>query len=283
MTAPYVLTAIGHVASPLTDRAAAPKQAREGTPPADVVLDPAYAEAARDLAVGDEVVLLTWLHEAERDVLVVRPRDDPANPLTGVFSTRSPDRPNPIGVHRVRITAVEDRRIGVDALEAIDGTPVVDLKPVLGAAPEGPPRPRAQRIRDALGRLDRDVDVWVASGDGATSLVPLSFLWDGETLLLSTPRTSPTGRNLAATGTVRLGIGPTRDVVLVDGTVEVVDEIAAEVGDAFAVKTGFDPRDLGGRYGWFRVRPVRVQAWREADELAGRDLMRDGRWLGDEP
>ena len=282
MTASFALTPVGHVVSTLTDRSAAPKQGREGAPPAEIVLEPAFADAARDLAVDDEVLVVTWLHQADRDTLAVHPRDDPANPLTGVFSTRSADRPNPVGLHRARITSVDGLRIGVDALEAIDGTPVIDLKPVLSPVPQGPPRPRAQRIRDTLARLERDVDAWVASGDGEAYLVPLSFLWDGETLLLSTLETNPTGRNLAATGTVRLGIGPTRDVVLVEGSVEVLTGVPGEVGDTFAAKTGFDPRTLGGRWGWYRVRPSRIQSWREADEIAGRDVMVDGRWL-DEP
>ncbi|MET8910254.1 pyridoxamine 5'-phosphate oxidase family protein [Micromonospora sp. NPDC004551] len=149
-----------------------------------------------------------------------------------------------------------------------------------------PPRSRAQRWKDTLDRLDRDVDVWVATADpadGTPYLVPLSFLWDGETLLLSTPTESPTGRNLRATGRVRLGVGPTRDVVLMEGTVETMraDELPDGVGDAFAAKTGFDPRRLGDRYRYFRVRPHLVQAWREENELAGRDLMRDGQQIAE--
>jgi hypothetical protein len=138
-------------------------------------------------------------------------------------------------------------------------------------------RTAEQRMTDTLHRLDHDEDVWVATaGPGGPYLVPLSFLWDGETLLLATPASSPTGRNLAASGVARLGVGPTRDVVMIDGTVEVVSDVGA-AGDAFAAKTGFDPRTLTG-YAYFRVRPVRVQAWREANEIAGRDLMVDGRW-----
>lgn len=143
------------------------------------------------------------------------------------------------------------------------------------------PRTFEQRKQDTLRRLESDVDTWVATADpekGAPFLVPLSFLWDGSSLLLSTPAASPTGRNLAATGLVRLGLGLTRDVVLIDGTVEII-EITAEVGDAFAAKTGFDPREIGEPYPFFRVRPQRIQAWREVNELKGRDLMRDGRWL----
>ncbi|MCD2192119.1 tRNA (N6-threonylcarbamoyladenosine(37)-N6)-methyltransferase TrmO [Actinomycetospora endophytica] len=127
----FELRAIGHVESALTDRDGAPKQADEGAPDAWLVLDPALADACADLAAGDELVVITWLHEADRSVLVVRPRSDPARPPTGVFSTRSPARPNPLGLHTVRVLAVEGTRIHVDALEAVDGTPVVDLKPTL--------------------------------------------------------------------------------------------------------------------------------------------------------
>jgi hypothetical protein len=147
-----------------------------------------------------------------------------------------------------------------------------------------PARTAQQRQRDSLDRLEHDVDAWVATADretGTPYLVPLSFLWDGTTILLATLAASPTGRNLQASGTVRLGLGPTRDVVVIEGTVTVhaIDEIAPEVGDAFAVKTDFDPRRETGSYLYFRVHPERLQAWREANELAGRELMRGGRWL----
>jgi Pyridoxamine 5'-phosphate oxidase len=120
-----------------------------------------------------------------------------------------------------------------------------------------------------------------ASPDGAPYLVPLSFDWDGEALLLATPRDSPTGRNLAATRVVRLGLGPTRDVSMVDGDVEVIelDALPQELADRFAARTGFDPRTLTTPYRWFRISPRRIQAWREANELPGRELMRDGAWL----
>ena len=144
------------------------------------------------------------------------------------------------------------------------------------------PRPRVQRRRDTEHRLTHDVDVWVAtaSADGEPYLVPLSFDWDGEAVLLATTE-SPTARNLTATRVVRLGLGLTRDVVLIEGTVEVLelDELPREQGDRFAARAGFDPRVLGTPYRWFRVTPRRVQAWREEDELKGRELMRDGRWL----
>ena len=131
MTARYELRPIGHVRSPLTDPATAPKQGDEGAPDAWLVLDPEVAVGARDLAVGADVFVLTWLHRARRDVLAVHPRDDPRAPETGVFSTRSQDRPNPIGLHRVTIAAVDGLRLLARGLEAIDGTPIVDVKPVL--------------------------------------------------------------------------------------------------------------------------------------------------------
>lgn len=127
----YVLRAVGRVESPLTDPRDAPKQEDEGAPAAWLVFDDDVREAMRDLRAGDEVVVLTWLHRGHRDVLAVNPRDDPARPLTGVFSTRSQDRPNPVGLHRVTITAVDGPRVQVRNLEAIDGTPIVDVKPVL--------------------------------------------------------------------------------------------------------------------------------------------------------
>jgi tRNA-Thr(GGU) m(6)t(6)A37 methyltransferase TsaA len=131
MTTRYEVRPIGYVESPLVDPRAAPKQGFEGAPEAWLVFNADLAEAARDLAVGAEVFVLTWLHRARRDLLAVHPRDDPRNPETGVFSTRSQDRPNPIGLHRVRIAAVDGLRVLVRDLEAVDGTPIVDVKPVL--------------------------------------------------------------------------------------------------------------------------------------------------------
>jgi tRNA-Thr(GGU) m(6)t(6)A37 methyltransferase TsaA len=125
------LRAIGTITSTLTDRAAAPRQADEGAPDAWIVLDDDVAAAAADIRAGDELVVVTWLHEADRGVLVTHPRDDTTRPPTGVFSTRSPDRPNPLGLHTTRVLEVDGARLHVDALEALDGTPVVDLKPVL--------------------------------------------------------------------------------------------------------------------------------------------------------
>jgi len=127
----FLLRPVGVVRSELRDRDRAPMQGDEGAPDAWIELRPEVASAAASLAAGDELLLLTWFHEADRSVLEVRPRGDPARPLSGVFSTRSPDRPNPVGLHRVRVLAVEARRLRVGPLEAIDGTPVIDLKPVL--------------------------------------------------------------------------------------------------------------------------------------------------------
>ena len=128
----YRLWPVGWVESPLTDRAAAPKQGDEGAPPARIVFQPEIRKAARGLREGDEVLVLTWLHQGRRDTLSVHPRGDVSRPRSGVFATRSPDRPNPIGVHAVVIETVEENTITVRNLEVIDGTPVLDIKPVLG-------------------------------------------------------------------------------------------------------------------------------------------------------
>ena len=126
------LQPIGRVSSPLRERAQAPKQGNEGTPEARIAFAPEVADGLADLRAGQEVLVLTWLDRADRTVLRVHPRDDPALGLRGVFGTRSPDRPNPIGLHRVRILAVESPTVlRVADLEAIDGTPVLDVKPVL--------------------------------------------------------------------------------------------------------------------------------------------------------
>jgi tRNA-Thr(GGU) m(6)t(6)A37 methyltransferase TsaA len=126
-----VLRPIGRVRSALTDPATAPKQGPEGGPEAELVVDPALAPALADLAEGDEIVVLTWLDRARRDLLVVHPRDDPAAAELGVFATRSADRPNPIGLHRVTVVAVAGTTLRVGPLEAVDGTPLLDIKPVL--------------------------------------------------------------------------------------------------------------------------------------------------------
>lgn len=120
---------IGTVRSELRDRKDAPKNEAEGAPPAAIVVDPAYLEGLEGLTVGQEIIVLTWLHLSDRDVLKVHPRNNKNAPKRGVFTTRSPARPNPIGFHRVRVTGIEDGGIvHVDALEAVDGTPVVDIK-----------------------------------------------------------------------------------------------------------------------------------------------------------
>lgn len=130
-----VLNPIGRVHSTLTVRHGAPRQGDEGAPDARVEVRPEFAAAVEGVEVGQEVILLTWLHRANRATLQVVPRNDPANPMTGVFATRAPDRPNPIGLHRVTVTGIEEggRWLHVRPLEAIDGTPIVDIKPVLNA------------------------------------------------------------------------------------------------------------------------------------------------------
>ena len=132
----YELEPIGRVESTLVDRSTAPKQGNEGSPDAWLAFDPRFSLGLRDLRVGDEVIVLTWLDRARRDVLEVHPRGNRANPLQGVFNTRSPDRPNPIGLHRVRILAIEGNRFQVRDLEALDRTPIVDVKPVLDPSVE---------------------------------------------------------------------------------------------------------------------------------------------------
>ncbi len=127
---PYILHPIGRIVSSLRDRALAPKQGVEGGPEAWLELDTEVADGLRDLHLGDELVLLTWLHLADRDVLTVHPRGEVDRPERGVFSTRSPSRPNPIGLHRVTVKAIEPGRLRVAPLEAVDGTPVLDIKPV---------------------------------------------------------------------------------------------------------------------------------------------------------
>ena len=125
------LRAIARVESSLTDTAAAPKQGAEGAPDAWLVFLPGVMPALDGIEPGDRVIVLTWLDRAEREILRVHPRDDPSNPMRGVFATRSADRPNPIGLHEVEVLEVDGERMRVRPLEAIDGTPVVDVKPVL--------------------------------------------------------------------------------------------------------------------------------------------------------
>lgn len=127
----YLLKPVGFIESVLKNRREAPKQGNEGAPDAWIRIVASVARALKGIAPGQEVYVVTWLHEARRDVLRVHPRSDKNRPLTGVFATRSPDRPNPLGLHRVRVLEMAGNRIKVGPLEAIDGTPVVDIKPVL--------------------------------------------------------------------------------------------------------------------------------------------------------
>ena len=127
----FEVNAVGRVESPLTDLESAPKQGDEGAPEAWLVFDPAVAGALEGVAPGDELLLLTWLDRAQRDVLTVHPRGDPSRAPQGVFSTRSPHRPNPIGLHRVTVLSTDGPRLRVGDLEAVDGTPIIDAKPVL--------------------------------------------------------------------------------------------------------------------------------------------------------
>jgi len=141
------------------------------------------------------------------------------------------------------------------------------------------PRSSEQRKSDTMARLASDVDAWIATADadGDGYLLPLSFLWDGAGVVVCTPRSSVTGRNLGRGGRVRVGVGQLRDVTMIDGTPEPVQDERTK--DAFAAKHGWDPRHEAANYAFFRVVPDRVQAWREVNELPGRTLMRDGSWL----
>jgi Pyridoxamine 5'-phosphate oxidase len=148
-----------------------------------------------------------------------------------------------------------------------------------------PPRSRSQRRTDVLAKLAADVDLWVASADeaGSAHLVPLSFFWDGTALTVATPRASRTARNLVRAGRARVALGPTRDVVIIDGAVEAI-AIGAEprLEDAHAAATGFDAREEPEEHVYLRITPRSIQAWRESNELAGRRLMRGGRWIEEE-
>lgn len=128
----FTVNAIGRVESPLTDLDSAPRQADEGAPGAWLVFEPGMLEGLRTLRPGDEMIVITWLDRARRDVLTVHPRGDPSRPPEGVFSTRSPHRPNPIGLHQVEIVGIDGHRVRVRHLESLDGTPIVDVKPILG-------------------------------------------------------------------------------------------------------------------------------------------------------
>jgi hypothetical protein len=147
---------------------------------------------------------------------------------------------------------------------------------------EEPARSRSQRKIDTLAKLRSDVDLWVASADevGGAYLVPLSYYWDGSTLTIATPRASRTARNLVRAGWARVALGPTRDVVIVEGPVVAIPiGTVARLEDAHAPATGFDPRTLAEEYVYLRITPESIQAWREANELEGRQLMRRGEWL----
>ena len=145
-----------------------------------------------------------------------------------------------------------------------------------------PPRPRSQRKADVLEKLRSDVDLWVSSADetGGAYLVPLSYWWDDSTLTVATPRESRTARNLVRAGWARVALGPTRDVVIVEGPVEAIPIGSdATLEDAHAQATGFDPRTLAEEYVYLRITPESIQAWREANELPGRNVMRESKWL----
>jgi tRNA-Thr(GGU) m(6)t(6)A37 methyltransferase TsaA len=130
----YTLLPIGLLRSPLTQREEAPNQGGEGAPDAWLDVNPALAAGLEGIAAGQEIIVITWLHQSRRDILQLHPQWDITKPLTGVFATRSPDRPNPLGLHRVTVRAIEGTRLQVGPIEAIDGTPVVDIKPVLTPA-----------------------------------------------------------------------------------------------------------------------------------------------------
>ena len=146
-----------------------------------------------------------------------------------------------------------------------------------------PARSAETRKQDTLRHLTEDVDAWVstASADGTPYLMPLSFIWTDDTVLLSTALNNPTSRNLQASPTVHLAFGETRDVILMIGTAEAIKpaDLSTELGDAFAAHAGFDPRTLKSPYLYFRVHPIQIQAWREVNEIADRTLMQDGTWL----
>jgi tRNA-Thr(GGU) m(6)t(6)A37 methyltransferase TsaA len=133
----YSLHPIGHIRSTLRAPDEAPRQGQEGAPDAWLEVDPPFARGLGGIAAGDEIIVITWLHRADRDALEVHPRGDPDNPLAGVFATRSPHRPNPLGLHRVTVREISGTRLRIGPIEAIDGTPVVDVKPVLAHRGDG--------------------------------------------------------------------------------------------------------------------------------------------------
>jgi tRNA-Thr(GGU) m(6)t(6)A37 methyltransferase TsaA len=129
----YEVKPIGFLRSPLKHPREAPRQGSEGAPSAVLEIDAQFARAAEDIEIGDNLVVITWLHLAQRDVHAVHPRNDPRIPLTGVFSTRSPDRPNPLGLHPVTVLEIHGNRLTIGPIEAVDGTPVIDVKPAIQA------------------------------------------------------------------------------------------------------------------------------------------------------
>jgi len=131
------LRPIGYIRSTLKSRHSAPRQGSEGAPDAWLDVEPSFARALSGIARDDDVIVITWLHRADRQVLEVHPRGDPEIPLAGVFATRSPDRPNPLGLHRVTVREISGTRLRIGPIEAIDGTPVVDIKPVLADCSDG--------------------------------------------------------------------------------------------------------------------------------------------------
>ncbi len=162
------------------------------------------------------------------------------------------------------------------------GTERSDTEATPDAVRPEPARTRSRRIADTLERLRSDVDLWAASANdvGDAYLVPLSFQWDGSKLTIATPRRSVTARNLMRAGWARVALGETRDVVIVEGTVEAVAlGTDPELEEAHAAAAGFDPRELAEEYVYLRITPHEIQAWREANELEGRLLMRGGTWL----
>jgi hypothetical protein len=175
---------------------------------------------------------------------------------------------------------------GVDGADGTDGVDNVDSTD--GGRPIGTgPRSRAERQRNALRLLEGEQDLWAATADakGAPTLVPLAFWWDGGAVWLSTRPTNPTGANMAASGTVRLCLGSTRDVVHIEGRVRAftVDELPAGVGDAFTAKDGWDPREESARYDFYEVVPEVVRAWGTVAEMRDRVVMRAGTWLDPVP
>lgn len=138
MYEPLLLRPVGVIRSTLTSRRDAPKQGSEGAPDAWLEVEPWAADALLGVAAGDEIIIITWLDRARRDVHQVHPRSDPRRPLSGVFATRSPDRPNPLGLHPVVVSAIDGLRLRIGPIEALDGTPVVDIKPVIPTPPSQP-------------------------------------------------------------------------------------------------------------------------------------------------